>query len=127
MQFFKNTKKQGDMGLGMAICYFTSIGHTVSIPLTDSQDYDLIVDNDKEIMRVQVKTCSYKRYSYEASLSVKGGNRTSKGSVKSFDPTKCDYLFIVTKSFDKYLVPTKGLNIKYNLVLGPKYQKYLLK
>lgn len=28
-----------------AMAYFSKIGYTVSVPITDSQDYDLIVDN----------------------------------------------------------------------------------
>lgn len=127
MEFFKNTKKQGDMGLGVAISYFTSQGYTVGIPLTDSQDYDLIVDIKNDLKRVQVKTCSYKRKDYEVNLSIKGGNRTSQGKIKCFNNTKCDYVFIVTEKLEKYLIPSKKLTAKHNLALGAKYQKYLLK
>ncbi len=53
MQFNTN-KQKGNTGLGIAIAYYTSNGYTVSIPLNDTQDYDLIVDkNDilnKEIL-----------------------------------------------------------------------------
>ena len=53
MQFNSN-KEKGNTGLGIAIAYYTSNGYTVSIPLNDTQDYDLIVDkNDilnKEIL-----------------------------------------------------------------------------
>jgi HJR/Mrr/RecB family endonuclease len=55
-----NTKKQGDVGLGQAIAWFTRNSYTVSLPLTDSQDYDLIVDKDNVLYRVQVKTTSNK-------------------------------------------------------------------
>ena len=37
----KNSKKQGDIGLGIAIGWFATQGYTVCVPLTDSQDYDL--------------------------------------------------------------------------------------
>ena len=41
----KYTNKHiGNAALGTAIGYFTNAGYTVSIPLTDTQDYDLIVD-----------------------------------------------------------------------------------
>lgn len=33
---------------------FSKIGYTVSVPITDSQDYDLIVDNGA-LLKVQVK------------------------------------------------------------------------
>lgn len=115
------------MGLGIAISYFTSQGQTVGIPLTDSQDYDLIIDDGAGLKRVQVKTCSFKRKSYEVNLSVKGGNRTSRGSIKRFDNKRCDYIFVVTESLDKYLIPSDNLVAKCNLALGPKYDRYLLK
>jgi len=127
MNSFKNTKKQGDMGLGAAIFYFTKVGQTVSIPLTDSQDYDLVVDFNESLKKVQIKSCNFKRKYYEVNLSVKGGNRTSAGHIKRFNNSNCDYLFIVVDQSEKYLIPTKQLKAKCNLVLGPKYQKYLLK
>jgi len=127
MENFKNSKKQGDMGLGVAIGYFTSVGYTVGIPLTDSQDYDLIIDDGNHLGRVQVKTTSYKRRSYEVNLSIKGGNRTGIGKIKKFDSLNCDYLFVVTENLDKYFIPSTKLIARYILVLGPKYKKYLVK
>lgn len=41
----KNTKQQGNIGLGVAIQYFTENMYLVSLPLNDSQDYDLIVED----------------------------------------------------------------------------------
>jgi len=127
MNTFKNTKKQGDMGLGTAIFHFTNLGQTVSIPLTDSQDYDLVVEINNSLKKVQIKTCSFKRKYFEVNLSIKGGNRTSIGKIKRFNNKNCDYLFIIIDQSQKYLIPTKNLKAKCNLVLGPKYQKYLLK
>ena len=40
MRFITN-KEKGNSGLGMAIAYFTTSGYIVSIPLNDTQDYDL--------------------------------------------------------------------------------------
>ena len=66
---FTNTKKQGNWGLGQAIAYFTAKGLSVSIPLTDSQTYDLIVDDGTSLKRVQVKSstnkCSSGAYAVE--------------------------------------------------------------
>ena len=41
----KNTKEQGNIGLGCAIQYFSQNLYTVSWPLNDSQDYDLIIED----------------------------------------------------------------------------------
>lgn len=38
---FGTNKEKGNSGLGMAIAYFTTNGFVVSIPLNDTQDYDL--------------------------------------------------------------------------------------
>jgi hypothetical protein len=87
-----NSKKQGDVGLGDAIAYFTRLGYTVSIPLTDSQDYDLIVDDGTSIKRVQIKTTRFKVYNiFIVSLTIKGGNRTFS-KIKKFDKTKCRFI-----------------------------------
>lgn len=105
----KNSKKQGDIGLGVAIGYFTSLGYVVNIPLTDSQDYDLIVDCGDRLDRVQVKTTSYKKLNkFKVSLSVKGGNR-SNNTIKSFDKTTVDSVFILTSDGEKYWIPVKDL------------------
>jgi len=112
------------MGLGVAIGYFTSKGYTIGIPLTDSQDYDLIVDIGNKLSRVQIKTTGYKRINYEVNLSVKGGNRTSIGKIKKFDVNQCDYLFVVTELLEKYLIPSQELVAKHCLALGLKYEKY---
>lgn len=41
---FNTNKEKGNAALGLAIAYFSSNGYTVSIPLNDTQDYDLIVE-----------------------------------------------------------------------------------
>ena len=117
-----NTKKQGDIGLGYAIAYFAGAGYTVSIPLTDSQDYDLVVDNGT-LQRVQVKTTKHKSVYgiYTVSLTIKGGNQTFS-TIKKFDPTKVDLIFILCDNEDKYLIPSNIIITSINL--GKKYQKY---
>jgi hypothetical protein len=123
---YKNTKKQGDAGLGVAIAWFTTQGFGVSIPLTDSQDYDLVID-DGTLKRVQVKTTTFKtEYGvYFVSLTVKGGNRTSAGLIKKFDKAKVDLLFVVTKDGESYLIPSGDVDTQ-TLNLGEKYEKFRL-
>lgn len=56
-----NSKKQGDVGMCYAIAYYSKLGWTVSIPITDSQDYDLLVENtDNNIFKsFKFKTSRY--------------------------------------------------------------------
>lgn len=120
-----NSKKQGDIGLGAAISHFVKNEYTVSIPLTDSQDYDLIVDKDNEVSRVQVKTTGYKKDDiFVVHLSVKGGNRSGKGKVKKFDNTKVEYVFALTSDNEEYLIPSKEIDTKNQITLGVKYERF---
>ena len=119
----QNSKKQGDVGLGSAIAYFTACGYTVCLPLTDSQEYDLVVDNDS-LKEVQVKTVVSKENGV-----FKVGLRTITGSVnhpisKSFDNTKVDLLFILTADNDIYLIPSLDIKATAAINLGDKYNKY---
>ena len=58
---FETNKEKGDTSLGIAIAYYVSKGYTVSIPLNDTQDYDLIVDKNGYLKRVQVKSTNCKK------------------------------------------------------------------
>ena len=57
-----NKKRQGDVGLGFAIAWFMSNGYIVSVPLGELPYYDLIVDLDGALYKVQVKTSYYEVY-----------------------------------------------------------------
>ena len=121
----ENTKKQGDVGLGVAIGWLACNGYTVCVPLTDSQDYDLVADIDG-LKKIQVKTTTYQvaSGSYSANLSVKGGNRTSRGNVKKFNGKKIDFLFVFTGDDTMYLIPTTKLENEHSITLGKEYDKF---
>lgn len=123
---YKNSKKQGDAGVGAAIAYFCKEGWHVSIPLTDSQDYDLVIDYGDGLKSVQVKTTTFKtkRGIFNVSLTTKGGNRTWNGISKSLVDSSVDFLFVITKNGDKYLFPMSEMNNRSTINLGKKYQKY---
>jgi hypothetical protein len=123
----KNSKKQGDLGLGRAIGWLTECGYTVSIPLTDSQDYDLIVDIDNKLNKVQVKTTRYKnKYGiFMVNLSIKGGNQ-SCNTIKIFDSSTVDYVFILTSENNMYFIPACEIKTKNNLNIGKLVDKFKL-
>jgi hypothetical protein len=121
-----NTKKQGDVGLGACVAWATSLGYTVSLPLTDSQPYDLIVD-DGSLKRVQVKTTSYAPNGcYKVSLTVKGGNRSSTGKIKKLDPSTVDAVFVMCQNHDKFLIPIEAIAGQQMLTLTAKYVPYMV-
>ena len=114
-----NSRKQGDAGLGAAISWFTSAGLTVSIPLTDSQSYDLVVDWKKQLHRVQVRTVRHKGRSgkFEVNLTVSGGNRTGRVRIKKFDPESCDLLVAVDADRNLLVIPSSEIKSKTRLTL----------
>ena len=99
-----NFKKQGDMGMCYAIAYYSKLGWTISIPVTDSQDYDLIVDTGTKLLKVQVKTTTQisEHGIYIVSLKTCGGN----------------------KSGDCYSIPRDAITSKNTINLGEKVLMY---
>jgi hypothetical protein len=124
----RNSKKQGDVGLGAAIAWYTALGHTVSIPLTDSQDYDLVVDTGDGLKTVQVKTTRYKdkraNGQFCVHLGISGGNLSGKFTRRTFDTFKVDYLFILTSDKSVYIIPSNRISSKYLLHLNSKYASF---
>jgi len=103
-----NTKKLGDIGLAQAIAFYAMKGWTVSLPLTDSQDYDLIVDDGEILQKVQVKYTSYQRSgNYQASIAVKGG--TKGGTIKKASDVIFDRLFVAADNGDRWCIPRSAL------------------
>ena len=121
---FKTNKEKGNTSLGIAIAYYASNGYTVSIPLNDTQDYDLIVDRDNLIKRVQVKStgCKTKYGSYQVALKSCGG--TKGETYKTVIDTNIDELFIVTEDIGLYILPIEELKNKSTLNICNKYEKY---
>lgn len=121
----KNTKEQGNIGIGQAIAYFTLNKYTVSIPLNDSQDYDLIVDDGNGLKRVQVKTTKCKsKNNYVASIRTCGGNQSWNKVSKFFDNTTVELLFIVCDDGTMYCIPTENVKCKSAITLCNKYKDY---
>jgi hypothetical protein len=127
---FKNSKKQGDAGLGQAIAYFTSKGYDVALPLTDSADWDLIVEVDGELKRVQVKTSSQLEESgiMKFNADVKGGNMSFNKPAKTIQQQGWDLIFLHHLVTGKQaLIPKEVLTTKGQINIGgKKYSEYLI-
>lgn len=129
MLFQTNSKKQGDVGVGRALAYFSEQGYAISIPLTESQRYDLIVDDKVSLKRVEIKTTRHKSpYGrYLVNLSTKGGNRTGVCRNTKLSKYESDLVFIVTESDRWYLFPTELFHDKASLNLAPKWNSYIVR
>jgi len=121
---FKTNKQKGNTSLGIAIAYYSSNGYTVSIPLNDTQDYDLIVDKDNTLNKVQVKAtgCKTKYENYQVALKSCGG--TKGKTYKTIIDTNIDELFIVTEDLNLYIFPIKEIRNKSTLNICSKYDNY---
>lgn len=122
--------QKGNVGLAMAIAYFCRCGYTVALPLTDTQPYDLIVDIDGTLKKVQAKFTS-KAYdvnntNYSVDLRLRG-HVNAKGQYydKGFNKDAIDFLFIYTASNTQYLIPVEEVN-SITMTLGAKYNKYIV-
>ena len=124
---FNTNKEKGNTGLGIAIAYYSAKGYTVSIPLNDTQDYDLIVDKDNKLKRVQVKatSCKTKYGIYQVALKSCGG--TKGKTYKTIIDTKIDEVFIVTDTMEMFIIPIEEIKNKTTLNLCKKYEKNRVK
>ena len=121
---FKTNKEKGNTGLGIAIAYYSMNGYTVSIPLNDTQDYDLIVDKNNILKKVQVKATSCKtRYNkYQVALKSCGG--TKGETYKTIIDTNIDEVFIVTGNMDIFILPIEEIKNRSTINLCRKYEKF---
>lgn len=120
---FKTNKEKGNTGLGIAIAYYSSNGYTVSIPLNDTQDYDLIVDKAHELKRVQVKSTSCKKNgNYQVALKSCGG--TKGKTYKTIIDTNIEELFVLTEKMEIYIIPKLSIKNKSTISLCSKYEIY---
>lgn len=120
---------QGNMGLSKAIDYFTSHQIPISIPMNDTQKYDLVIDLNNELKKVQVKTSRYQAKSggYEVQLKNSGG-AVKNYKIRLFDNNSCDYLFILTGADKLYLIPSNIITAKNSIVVGGnRYNEYEVK
>lgn len=121
-----NTKQFGNIAIGKAINYFLSKGHVVSIPINDSQSYDLIVEFNNTLNKIQVKMTSQKSECniFLVDLRSTGGNQ-SRNTVKHFDSKSCDYVFAYTTDDQSFLIPSDKCN-KNSVSLGERVKEYKL-
>ena len=101
-----NRKNIGRIGLSMAINYFTIQGYTVSLPMNDTQWYDLIIEKNGKFETVQCKATQTENS--EISLRNMGG---TKGTIYDnvINHFELDYLFCVNKDFQMWCIPMKDL------------------
>ncbi len=95
----RTTQRKGDTATAQAIASFTAAGWDVSIPLTESAAYDLIVDTGEALVRVQC------RFSSTRDVGLRRIHSNSTGYVvKSFAEGAYDWLFVLRPDGTQYLI-----------------------
>jgi hypothetical protein len=115
---FETSKEKGRAGLSAAIAYFGMNGYTVSIPLNDTQDYDLIVDKDGVLQKVSVKSSDSKNKNGNYSCSLRTVSGTSRKVIGTVKNSSADLLFCLTGDGTMFLFPIDVLSNTNSLILS---------
>lgn len=106
---FESNKDKGRAGMALAIAYFGSNGYTISIPMNDTQWYDLVIEKDGIFQTVQCKATGSKQN--EIYLRSCGG--TNGGTYDNVLNHAVDYLFCLDQSGNMYVIPVDDIK-NYN-------------
>ena len=102
---FETNQDKGRAGMAMAIAYFGANGYTVSIPLNDTQWYDLIVEKNGEFKTVQCKATG----SVDNAISLRSCGGTNGGAYDNVLNHPVDYLFCLDGSMNMYVIPVTDM------------------
>ncbi len=93
------TQRKGDIAVSQAIASFTKLGYDVSLPITESAAYDLIVDTAQTLKRVQI--C----YISGDDVDLRRIHSNSKGYViKKSKENSYDWLYVLKSTGEEYLI-----------------------
>ena len=104
---FDNNKNKGRAGISLAIAYYGANGYTVSLPLNDTQDYDIVIEKNNHFETVQCKVTG----TDNGLVSLRTCGCDTKGSkvYKTVIDTDVDYLFCVDKEKHLFHIPISEL------------------
>jgi hypothetical protein len=119
-------RRQGDLGELSAIEWLGAQGYGVWVPIGHSPDCDLIAEGQERLLRVQVKTTTrYRHRRWEVMLCTRGGNQSWSGTVRLFEESPCDRLFVLVEDGRRWFLPaTVEEGATLLLLGGPKYADF---
>lgn len=95
----RETQRKGDIAKAKAIATFTSLGFDVAILITESASYDLVVESNGELFRVQCK------FSSSGCVDLRRIHSNAKGYVvKKAQANDYDWLYVLTAGGQEYLI-----------------------
>ena len=119
---------QGDIGVAAAMLYYSIHRFSVSVPSTEHSKYDLIIEKEGKIQRVQVKTSNYKpNDKYLVQLRTNGGNQSTKTKITRLSKKEIDLVFILCGDGNIYELPIDLVDGKSEVsISSEKYNAYLM-
>lgn len=113
-----------DAAAPLAAGWFMLRGCTVSFPV-EQAIYDLLVESNAEILRVQVKTTTTSGASGQVTVSRRPYSVQNLGPRMPYDPRVIGYFFIVDGDYNMYLIPSRVIAGRVVLMLRT-YRKYIV-
>ncbi|HAT68306.1 MAG: hypothetical protein A2481_01900 [Candidatus Yonathbacteria bacterium RIFOXYC2_FULL_47_9] len=116
-----NTKERGDLAVGQAINFFIKNKYEVCLPIGDKRDYDLVVEKNGKLEKVQVKYAGLygRSKTCKVGLRITGGNQ-SYSYAKKYKNDSFDILFVYTEKGEIYVIPWNKLSARNELSIETK-------
>lgn len=102
---FETNKDKGRAGMSFAIAYFGSNGYTVSVPLNDTQWYDLIIEKNGIFQTVQCKATG----SQNNTISLRNCGGTKGKEYDNVLNHNLDLLFCLNSKQELFVIPIQDL------------------
>jgi PD-(D/E)XK endonuclease len=97
----RTTQRKGDIATTQAVATFTAMGFDVSIPVTESAAYDIVVDDGAGLHRVQCKYYGTARMQ----VDLRQIHTNSNGYVVKRVPSGAyDWLYVVGDDGSEHLI-----------------------
>ena len=109
-----NRKQIGRIGLSMAINYFTIRGYTISLPINDTQWYDLIIEKNGIFQTVQCKATNTASKTIDFRST---GGTNGKVYDNILNHSELDWLFCVDNELNMWLIPIEEITTNRQVTL----------
>jgi hypothetical protein len=114
--------------VGIAVEWFVSRGYVASLPVTAAV-YDLVVESDTGLMRVQVKTTTHRRaHGWVANVFRQEYDGTATTTLRRrhvpYSAHDIDVFFIVTGDRALYLIPVAVVRSRTKITLDTRYKHF---
>lgn len=107
-------QRKGDIGVTQAIATFTKHGFNVAVPISESTKYDLVVECNGKLYRVQTK------YNSSRSVDLRSVHANTKRTIMvKYASGDFDWLYVL-QGGKEYLV-TKDLGGRTGITMNDEY------